>query len=296
VAGLLLLIVGVTIADAVHHDWLIDQALRRAPGPDVEVGFERSANLAGALIFGIPALILAAWLGITSFWLRRGSNAARILTLVAMGAPVVIGTLACCCGGLFGVLMAGLFMEPAGEAFPEEDFPEEEGYAEWDRSAFSEELMRLDSGGWAVAFDVIGVISAGMVALFGVSAAILLLSRSSNLYFRPWRPEHRWPHPAPYYPAQFHGHPAPPYPYPPAHGWYAFPTPPSAPYGPWPAPQAALSVPVPVPVPGLPVPSVPEPGPSPVSVPVPGLPVPSVPEPGPSAPSMPEPGPPAPPG
>jgi hypothetical protein len=257
--GTLLLMVGVAIADAIHYDGLIDQAIR-ITGPDAsEAAFERSANLSGALIIAIPAVLMAVWLGIAAVWVRRGSNVARILTLIGLGAPLLLSLLFCLFGGLFGVLMLGLFAASSDDVLADdESFADDEGLAPWDESNFYDELLRLDSGGWSVAFDVLGTTSAAMGALLGIATGILLLTSASNRYFRPQEAMPRLPYPPPYHPAQIHGYPAPhPYPYPPAcpyppaHGhqpfWYAVPAPPSPPYLPWPEPSVAPPTPAPGP-------------------------------------------------
>jgi hypothetical protein len=227
VAGLLLLLVGVVVARAVQYDGLIDQAAR-AGDPNGDAAFERSGNVFGTVLGGAPALLLALWLGLTAIWLRRGSNVARILTLVGFGAPALLGMLFCLCGGMAGVMMAGLFLAPSDEFYLEE-----EG-ASFD-SGFYDELERLDSGGWSAAFGVTTAIAVATAALLGIAAVVLLLTRSANWYFRPRRPGPWAQHP-PYPPPPFPG--PMPCPYPPAHGWYATPAPPAPGWNATPAPPA----------------------------------------------------------
>jgi hypothetical protein len=213
-AGLLLLLVGATIARAVQYDGLIDQAARLGD-PNGDAQFERSGNVFGSVLTGAPALLLALWLGLAAIWLRRGSNVARILTLVGFGAPALLGLLFCVCGGLAGVMVAGLFLEPSDEFYLEE-----EG-GSFD-SGFYDQLERLDSGGWSAAFGVTTAVAIGTAVLLGMAAVVLLLTRSANWYFRPRRPG-PWAQYPPY-PPPFPGYPGPmPCPYPPAHGWYATP-------------------------------------------------------------------------
>lgn len=246
--------IAVAVADAIHYDGLIDQAVRINGPDDSEAAFERAANLSGALITAVPALLMAVWLGIAGIWLRRGSNVARILTLVGLGAPLLLGVLFCLFGGLFGLLTLGML-----SASSDDVLADDEGFAEWDESSFYNELLRLDSGGWSIAFDVLGATFAAMAVLLGIAAGILLLTSASNRYFRPQQSVPRLPYPPPYYPAQFHGYLAPPpYPYPPAYGqqpfWSAAPAPPSPPYLPWPTPSAAPPMPWPVPPAAPPMP------------------------------------------
>jgi hypothetical protein len=262
VVGTLLSMIGVAVADTIHYDGLIDQAIR-ITGPDgSEAAFERAANLSGALITAVPALLMAVWLGIAAGWLRRGSNVARILTLVGLGAPLLFGLLSCLFGGLSGLLMFGMLSMPSDDVVPDDEgfagWDDDEGFARWDESTFYDELQGLDSGGWSIAFDVLGATFAATAVLLGIATGILLLTSASSRYFRPQQSAPWPPYPPPYYPAQFHGYPAPPpCPYPPAYGpqpfWYAAPAPPGPPYlawpppppVPWPTPSAAPPVPGP---------------------------------------------------
>src|SRR5690349_6320936 len=99
-AGLLLFLAGVVIARAVHYDGLIDEALRLAGTQGAtDASFERSSNVAGSVIAAFPALLLSAWFIVTAFWLRRGSNVARILALVGLATPLAAGILLCGLGG-----------------------------------------------------------------------------------------------------------------------------------------------------------------------------------------------------
>ena len=224
----LLLMIGMAVAGAVHFDALIDQAAR-APGADPgEAAAERSGNLAGALAAAVPELVLAVWLGSTAFPMRRGSNVARILTLVGLGTPLVLGLLGCLVGGAFGMLFALAGPDAAG--------PDGDPVAGPDDSVFYQQLDRLDSDGWSIVLGVLGMAGVVLALLFGVATGVLLLTGASDRYFRPRRPA-----PPPMtYPI--------PYPYPPAYGYqpYWYPAPPPPPM-PGPAPPAG---PPPTPPPG----------------------------------------------
>ncbi len=215
-AGLLLLLVAVVATEAVHYDGLIDRALRLAgSGAAEDAAFERSANVAGAVLAGFPALLLAVWFGSTAIGVRRGSNVGRVLTLVGLGAPLVLGILACF-AGVLGILMFGVLLAGASEEFTGEEYAGAEDFAGEDPgagggSAFYDELIRLDSGGWSMVLTSVGEIAVMTAFLVAVAVGVLLITPTSNRYFRP-RPPAPWPT----YP------PSPPYPpYPPY--WYGPP-------------------------------------------------------------------------
>jgi hypothetical protein len=244
--GTLLLLVGVTIADAVHYDGLIDQAVRVAGPSGGDAAMERGTNLSDALVTGLVALLFAAWLGIAAIWLRRGRNVARILSLVGLGAPLVLSALMCVVSALFGSLIFGFMSAMPDEGFTDgEGFTGDEGFAEWDGSDFYQELDRLDGKGWSIAFDVVSAAAVVTVILLGIAILVLLLTGSSHRYFCPPRQAPRTPYQPYLHPAQFHGYP-PACPYPPAHGppvWYPGTAPP-----PYPA-QQVWQAPPPYPTP-----------------------------------------------
>jgi hypothetical protein len=174
----LLLLVAVAVAEAVHFDSLIDRAAGTVGADPVEVALERSGNVSGVLFTGIPALLLAAWLGVTVWWMRRRSNVARILALVGLGAPLILGVLACLAGGLLGVLLAGVLLQSSGE-------PVDVEAADWGGEALFDELDRLSGSGWSIAFDAIGGSGLLLVVLLAVATGTLLLVESSRHYFQP---------------------------------------------------------------------------------------------------------------
>lgn len=183
---MLLLLVAVSVAEAVYADSLIDRAARTVGADPAAVALEHSENLSGVLFAGIPAVLLAVWLGVTAWWMRRRSNVARVLALVGLAAPVVLGALACLAGGVLMVLLAGmLFALPEG---PEDvgDTTDFDG-ADWGDEALLDELDRLSGSGWPVAFDVIGGSVGFLALLLAVSTGVLLLVGSSRRYFQPPR-------------------------------------------------------------------------------------------------------------
>lgn len=217
-AGTLLAAIGLAAADAIRYDGLIDQAARATGASRAEVDEERSAHLFGTLIVAMPALLLAGWFGATAWWLRRGSNVARIMALVGLAAPMVLGLLFCLVGGLGGLLLTGLLVASPDGGFPEEegDFPEDldgDGGAFAD-GGFYDELWRLDSGPWSAVSGALGLTATAAALILAATTAVLLLTGPSNRYFRPQRPVPALPYPMqpfamqPPYPTQ------PPYPMP----------------------------------------------------------------------------------
>ena len=181
----LVVIIALAIADAVLYDGLIDQAARATGAGRDDVDGERASNVFGTLMIALPALLLAGWLGVTGWWVRRGSNVARILTLVALGAPLILGLVACVVGSLGGLLLAGLLLAPSGEPFPEEAEGDFTGLTE---GGFYDELWRLDSNGWSAVSDALGLTASATALILGISVAVLLLTSASSRYFRPQHP------------------------------------------------------------------------------------------------------------
>ncbi|WP_148088111.1 hypothetical protein [Couchioplanes caeruleus] len=236
--GTLLLMIATAVAEAIRHDALIGRAARAVGASPADVSFERSMNLSTTLAVAVPLVVLAVWLGLAAVWVRRGSNIARILSLVGLGIPPVLGLLGCLFGGLFGgVLMLGLLAGPPDDLFVEDGVSVEDGafveenFTGEGEMALYEELARLDTGGWSIAVDVTGMTAVAFGLLLGVATMILLLTGSSDRHFRPWRrvpslvpPVGSWPVP---------GQPMPP-PHAP-HPWYRGP---ALPYPPGPPPAA----------------------------------------------------------
>ncbi|GAA0520378.1 hypothetical protein [Paractinoplanes deccanensis] len=205
VVAMLTLFIGACIARAVQYDGLISEAALATGANPADVADERSYNLSGTLFPAIPALVLAVWLGVTAFLVRRGNNVGRILTLVGMAAPIVLSLLGCLVGGfgvflVFGFLIGGFDEEPyADEPFPE-DFP-----TTYPGEAFYDKLAALDAAGWSAAFEVITFTAFVLAFACAIVTAVMLLVGPSNRFFRPGRPAGGHPlgyapFPAPYAP------------------------------------------------------------------------------------------------
>ncbi|MEV4350318.1 hypothetical protein AB0J83_38165 [Actinoplanes sp. NPDC049596] len=243
VVGMLVLFVGATIARAIHYDGLISEAALGTGADPGDVADERSTNISDTLFPAIPALILAVWLGITAFFVRRGNNTARILTLVGMGAPAVLFLFGCLLGGfglffVFGALFTSGFDED--EPYADEPFPDDStdfSGGSFPGDAFYDKLADLDSTGWSVAFQVIDFATLLLALACAIVTAVLLLVGPSSRFFRPARPfqpPFGYPMP-PAFPAPAAWHPYAPVPHPPM----PFPPPPM----PFPQPPAPFPQP-----------------------------------------------------
>ncbi|MFF5228096.1 hypothetical protein [Dactylosporangium sp. NPDC000521] len=105
--AVLLTLVGMVVAYAVHFDGEISRAAAAVPGVDPrEVSDERTGNVVSTLFVGVPALVLALWLGITALPVLRGSNIARIFVFVAAGGQLMLLLLQMCGGFLLLPLLA----------------------------------------------------------------------------------------------------------------------------------------------------------------------------------------------
>ncbi|SCG48829.1 hypothetical protein [Micromonospora inositola] len=177
----LLVLVGLVVAEAVRYDGQIDRALRLVPDADpTEVSDERSGNVFMALVIGGPALLLAAWLAATALPLRRGGNTARILVFVAAGAQLLL----CLGQGCSGVLLVPLALA-AGMGDP--GFDPAEGMppdgADWEQSKFLDTLYAQGDPGDAV--FAIGGLGVLVVLALTVSVVVLLLLPEARRWFRP---------------------------------------------------------------------------------------------------------------
>lgn len=218
--------IATVVAGAIRYDALIDKAARAVGASASDVSFERSMNLSTTLTVAVPLAVLAVWLGLAAVWVRRGSNVARILSLVGLGMPPVLGLLGCLFGSVFGgILMMGLLAGPSDDFFVEDGasvddsaFVEEDFTGEGEM-ALMEELARLDTEGWSIALQVTGMTTAAVALLLGVATMVLLLTGPSDRHFRPWRrvpsftpPTGPWPAPPPHAPHPWDGFPALPHP------------------------------------------------------------------------------------
>nr|WP_221381034.1 hypothetical protein [Actinoplanes polyasparticus] len=263
--GLLLLTVGVLIADAIHYDGLIDQAARVSGADEWEVSAERDSSLGFTLLFGLPLLVLTVWLGATLTFVGRGSNVARILTWVGLSAPVALCLVSCLLGGFVGAIGVVAFSS-LGEPI-EGDDGEIVLEQEWRDDGFYGRLYDLDSGGWSLVYDAVLAFAAPSAALLAVAIIVLLATRQAGRYFRPDQGQRLIPYagPALYAPAgaqPFHP-PAPMFHYPLGPAGAAYPAPPH--HHPWappatypPGPQQGFPPPQ---HPWAPPPAVPPPGP-----------------------------------
>jgi hypothetical protein len=196
-AGLLLMVAGLIVADAIRYDGLIDEAARLTAGGGNDADIEHRVNWSDASTAMVPLVLFAVWFGVTSVWVRRGSNVGRILTLVGLGLPFLLGFGGCLLSGLAGAIAFGLM--PPGESSAEPYDADFDG-----TPAFYDQLDRLDGAGF-LALDVINAAAAGTALLIGVAAGVLLLTGPANRYFRPQPPYQPYPYgyavpPAAWYP------------------------------------------------------------------------------------------------
>lgn len=89
--AVLLAVVGLAVTGAVLFDAEITRVAGLVADADpAEVRGERTGNVVGALIAGVPAALLAIWLAATALPLRAGRNTARILVYVAGGLQLLV--------------------------------------------------------------------------------------------------------------------------------------------------------------------------------------------------------------
>ncbi|MFC8297405.1 hypothetical protein [Micromonospora orduensis] len=150
--------------EAVHFDSQIDRAVRLVPDADPsEVAGERQGNVAMALIFGVPAVLLAVWLAVTAAPVRRGANVARILVFVASGAQLLVCFAQCCSGG---------FLVPLLTAAEMETDPPAEWDEEWESSTFFDTLYAGTDPWDDLFFPAAGL---GVLTVLTLSTAVVLL-------------------------------------------------------------------------------------------------------------------------
>ncbi|MER5332490.1 hypothetical protein [Micromonospora sp. NPDC002717] len=179
----LLGLVALVVTQAIQWDGQIDRAVRAVPDADPdEVSGERWSNVVGAVVLGLPALLLALWLAATALPVRRGGNVARILVFVAGGVQLVV-----CCGQSFAgmLLFPLLFGLGLSEPYAEGEYPDEgpvDPEADfWAESKFIETLYSESDPFDAVLFPLAGL---------GVSTVLLLTLAVVLLLALP--PAHRW--------------------------------------------------------------------------------------------------------
>ncbi|MEV4416233.1 hypothetical protein [Catellatospora sp. NPDC049609] len=203
-----------------HARWtgLIDEAVRSTPGVDLDVvAAERSSSLFGAIVFTVVAGLTVLWFGGTLAPLWRGSNVARVMSLVGSGMVGLGGALTTCCGMLSGLLFLPLLIsmpmepDPAGE--PVSPLPEDAYFAD---DPFTARLYELSDRElpWSELVFALGIPLAvlSLVAIF-----VLLLVPPSNRWYSPRQAQPPFPaHPYPVYAHPAYQYPAPPYSAPPA--------------------------------------------------------------------------------
>ncbi|MFC4016735.1 hypothetical protein ACFOW4_02085 [Micromonospora sp. GCM10011542] len=177
---LLLALIGLVVAEAVHFDGQISRAARLVPDADpAEVRGERQSNVAMTLVLGVPALLLAGWLAVTARPVLRGGNTARILVFVAGGAQLLICLGQCCSGGFLVPLLFAANV-------PDEEYAEGPAASEdyWQESKFFDTLY---SG--TDPFDNLFYPAAGLTvfAVLTLTATLVLLLAlpPANRYFVP---------------------------------------------------------------------------------------------------------------
>ncbi|MBQ1023211.1 hypothetical protein [Micromonospora sp. C95] len=276
--GTVLILLGlVTLLVLAAVDWndAIDKALRQVPDADPdEVRAERWNTVMMATVFGVPALLLALWLGLTSGWVLRGSNTARVMVFVAGGLQLLLCVAQGCAGSFlipFGLAFALADGPYVDEPYPEDVPPPDDEF--WPESDFIEALYDQPN-----AFEVfLPLTGLGVLLVFLLTAAVVLLLAlpPAHRWFVPRsEPATTWPPPGGDIPNAYlvnypvpTGYPAPPgyppgYPPPPGYGvpgaGYAGPWYPGyaeggpAPRGNAPYPAASLPVPETPPVPAAP--------------------------------------------
>ncbi|MET8229376.1 hypothetical protein ABZS77_01680 [Micromonospora sp. NPDC005298] len=201
----LLGLAALTAVEAVHFDGQIDRAVRLVPDADpAEVAGERQGNVAMALIFGVPAVLLAVWLAVTAAPVRRGGNVARILVFVAGGTQLLVCFAQCCSGGFLVPLLTTA--ETQGE-------PPAEWDGEWETSTFYDTLYAGTDPWDDLFFPAAGL---GVLTVLTLTAAVVLLLAlpPANRWFVPATAppdgpsaKTAWPVPVPSY---AYGYPAVP--------------------------------------------------------------------------------------
>lgn len=198
-AVILLLLVGLMVAGAVHFDGQIDRAASLVPNADpAEVASERSGNVVMTVIPAVLALLLAGWLGGCVVPVRRGSNTGRILVFVAGGVQLLLCFGQACAGALVIPLVIATAVG-TGSPPPAEPPPGADGYVPWEQSEFARVLYSHPDPLSDLLSLVVGV---EMLAVLVLSAAVVLLLAMppANRFFVPRAAPAlpTWPQPTPY--------------------------------------------------------------------------------------------------
>jgi hypothetical protein len=192
--ALLLGVAGLAATYAVHYNSEITRVAALVGNADPgQVSDERANSIAATLFVGVPALLLAVWLGVTARPVRRGSNVARIFVFVAGGGQLLLAV-GQTCGGFLLAPLAFMAMDSG-------DVVVDDG-ASWENSDFLDTLYTstdLFSG----IFFLTGLLIALVVLAISVTVVLLLALPPANRYFVPKPPPAWAPHPAlgpmPYY-------------------------------------------------------------------------------------------------
>ncbi|GAA1893839.1 hypothetical protein [Asanoa iriomotensis] len=182
-ALLLFLMVGLTVAYAVYFDQLIDRAVELVPDVDpADVSSERTSNMVMAAVVGSVFLVGSLAFAATAWPLRRGSNAARIVTFIVSGLHFVACLLPCV-GSMviFPFFLTGPdigYVDP--EAMPYEEARFFEVLYEQTTSTEEAFFAGLSLGGLLEMILVIAIV-------------ILIVVPPAHRFFAPRTPSPNWP-------------------------------------------------------------------------------------------------------
>ncbi|BCB82974.1 hypothetical protein [Phytohabitans suffuscus] len=186
-AAVLLIVLGLAVANAVYFDGQISRAVELVPEADPdEVNAERVGNIVSSVVTGGVLVATAAFLAATAVPALRGSNVARILVFVAAGAHILLCATPC----VAGAAAAPIFLA----AVPEEEPPEGVYAGEdfWQESRFIETLYTQTSpveDGFFLGMTA----GSGLEVLLVIAVVILLAVPPANRYFVPRPPAPTWP-------------------------------------------------------------------------------------------------------
>ncbi|WBB55895.1 hypothetical protein [Verrucosispora sp. WMMD573] len=179
---ILLGLVTLLVLAAIDWNHAVDQAVRQVPNADPhEVRAERFNSVMMAAVFGVPALLLALWLGLTAPRVRAGSNTARVMVFVAGGVQLLLCVAQGCAGALvipFGLAVAMTEGPYVDESYPEDVPPPDDEF--WQESDFFEALYDQPTS-FDMFFPLVGL---GVLLVFLFTAAVVLLLALP--------PAHRW--------------------------------------------------------------------------------------------------------
>ncbi|MBQ1050468.1 hypothetical protein KBX50_18575 [Micromonospora sp. C51] len=179
---ILLGLVTLLVLAAIDWNHAVDQAVRQVPNADPDqVRAERWNSVMMAAVFGVPALLLALWLGLTAPRVRAGSNTARVMVFVAGGVQLLLCVAQGCAGAFlipFGLAFAMAEGPYVDESYPEDVPPPDDEF--WQESDFIEALYDQPNP-FDMFFPLVGL---GVLLVFLLTAAVVLLLALP--------PAHRW--------------------------------------------------------------------------------------------------------